>query len=154
MTNLFKLNLQLFGGEGAGASGTGEGGGQAPSGDNATAAAEQRLRAFQEFIPGHNHAFPDQNGGEIFPVHELVRTCTGDVHNVLHILRIEHQRKLIISNIFHLLAPFRIKYWLQLVPVSALPSFHAASKAVTRFYRTFYMIYLICQTHLYQRRPK
>ena len=37
------LNLQLFAGEGA--SGTGEGGGEAaPSGDNATAAAEQRLR--------------------------------------------------------------------------------------------------------------
>ena len=44
MTNKFKLNLQLFGGEGAGASGTGEGGGQATTGDNATAAAEQRLR--------------------------------------------------------------------------------------------------------------
>ena len=43
MTNLLKLNLQLFG-EGAGASGTGEGGGEATSGDNATAAAEQRLR--------------------------------------------------------------------------------------------------------------
>ena len=38
------LNLQLFGGEGAGASGTGEGGGEGTSGDNATAAAEQRLR--------------------------------------------------------------------------------------------------------------
>lgn len=48
MEKLFKLNLQLFGGEGAGASGasgTGEGGGEgATSGDNATAAAEQRLR--------------------------------------------------------------------------------------------------------------
>ena len=42
MTNIKKLNLQLFA-EGAGASG--EGGGEgAPSGDNATAAAEQRLR--------------------------------------------------------------------------------------------------------------
>lgn len=38
------LNLQLFGGEGAGASGTGEGGGEGTTGDNATAAAEQRLR--------------------------------------------------------------------------------------------------------------
>ena len=37
------LNLQLFAGEGAGASG-GEGGGEATSGENATAAAEQRLR--------------------------------------------------------------------------------------------------------------
>lgn len=37
------LNLQLFAGEGAGASG-GEGGGEATTGDNATAAAEQRLR--------------------------------------------------------------------------------------------------------------
>ena len=45
MTNLFKLNLQLFNGEGAGASGAGEGGGDgATTGDNATAAAEQRLR--------------------------------------------------------------------------------------------------------------
>ena len=45
MEKLFKLNLQLFGGEGAGASGTGEGGGEgATTGDNATAAAEQRLR--------------------------------------------------------------------------------------------------------------
>ena len=44
MNEILKLNLQLFGGEGAGASGTGEGGGQATSGDNATAAAEQRLR--------------------------------------------------------------------------------------------------------------
>ena len=47
MTNKFKLNLQLFGGEGAGAGAsgaTGEGGGQATTGDNATAAAEQRLR--------------------------------------------------------------------------------------------------------------
>ena len=43
MKENFKLNLQLFAGEGA--SGTGEGGGEgAPSGDNATAAAEQRLR--------------------------------------------------------------------------------------------------------------
>ena len=45
MNENLKLNLQLFGGEGAGASGTGEGGGEgAPSGENATAAAEQRLR--------------------------------------------------------------------------------------------------------------
>ncbi len=45
MKENFKLNLQLFGGEGTGSSGsTGEGGGQATSGDNATAAAEQRLR--------------------------------------------------------------------------------------------------------------
>lgn len=45
MKKLLRLNLQLFGGEGAGASGTGEGGGQAATtGDNATAAAEQRLR--------------------------------------------------------------------------------------------------------------
>jgi hypothetical protein len=49
MNENFKLNLQLFGGEGAGAgasgaSGTGEGGGQATTGENATAAAEQRLR--------------------------------------------------------------------------------------------------------------
>ena len=45
MKEYFKLNLQLFAGEGAsGASGAGEGGGQAPSGENATAAAEQRLR--------------------------------------------------------------------------------------------------------------
>jgi hypothetical protein len=44
MENIKRLNLQLFGGEGAGASGTGEGGGQATTGDNATAAAEQRLR--------------------------------------------------------------------------------------------------------------
>ena len=45
MTNKFKLNLQLFGGEGAGASGTGDGGGEAAStGENATAAAEQKLR--------------------------------------------------------------------------------------------------------------
>lgn len=43
MNEILKLNLQLFGGEGAGASGAGEGG-QATSGDNATAAAEQRLR--------------------------------------------------------------------------------------------------------------
>ena len=42
MTNIKKLNLQLFA-EGAGASG--EGGGEgATTGDNATAAAEQRLR--------------------------------------------------------------------------------------------------------------
>ena len=41
MNELLKLNLQLFAGEGTG----GEGGGEsAPSGDNATAAAEQRLR--------------------------------------------------------------------------------------------------------------
>ena len=45
MKENFKLNLQLFGGEGAGASGaSGAGGGEATSGDNATAAAEQRLR--------------------------------------------------------------------------------------------------------------
>ena len=44
MENIKRLNLQLFGGEGAGASGAGEGGGQATTGDNATAAAEQRLR--------------------------------------------------------------------------------------------------------------
>ena len=49
MNYKFKLNLQLFGGEGAGAgasSGTSgaEGGGQATTGENATAAAEQRLR--------------------------------------------------------------------------------------------------------------
>ena len=46
MKENFKLNLQLFGGEGAGASGASgaEGGGEATSGDNATAAAEQRLR--------------------------------------------------------------------------------------------------------------
>lgn len=42
MKENFKLNLQLFAGEGA--TGTGEGGGQAPSGENATAAAEQKLR--------------------------------------------------------------------------------------------------------------
>ena len=41
MTNLFKLNLQLFAGEGTGGEGGGEG---ATTGDNATAAAEQRLR--------------------------------------------------------------------------------------------------------------
>ncbi len=41
MKENFKLNLQLFA-EGAGAGG--EGGGQATTGDNATAAAEQRLR--------------------------------------------------------------------------------------------------------------
>ena len=41
MKENFKLNLQLFGGDGA----SGEGGGEATStGDNATAAAEQRLR--------------------------------------------------------------------------------------------------------------
>lgn len=45
MNESLRLNLQLFGGEGAGASGAGEGGGTATStGDNATAAAEQRLR--------------------------------------------------------------------------------------------------------------
>ena len=44
MENTKWLNLQLFGGEGAGASGAGEGGGEATTGDNATAAAEQRLR--------------------------------------------------------------------------------------------------------------
>ena len=42
MKEYFKLNLQLFA-EGAGASGA-EGGGEATTGDNATAAAEQRLR--------------------------------------------------------------------------------------------------------------
>jgi uncharacterized protein YajQ (UPF0234 family) len=43
MEKLLKLNLQLFAGEGA--SGTGDGGGEgATSGENATAAAEQRLR--------------------------------------------------------------------------------------------------------------
>ena len=42
MEKLLKLNLQLFAGEGA--SGTGEGGGEATSGENATVAAEQRLR--------------------------------------------------------------------------------------------------------------
>ena len=42
MEKLLRLNLQLFAGEGA--SGTGEGGGQATSGENATVAAEQRLR--------------------------------------------------------------------------------------------------------------
>jgi hypothetical protein len=45
MEKLFKLNLQLFGGEGAGASGAGEGAGDgATSGENATVDAEQRLR--------------------------------------------------------------------------------------------------------------
>ena len=44
MEKLLKLNLQLFGGEGAGASGTGAGGGEGTPGENATAAAEQRLR--------------------------------------------------------------------------------------------------------------
>ena len=45
MEKLFKLNLQLFGGEGAGASGAGEGAGDgATSGANATVDAEQRLR--------------------------------------------------------------------------------------------------------------
>ena len=43
MEKLLRLNLQLFAGDGAGASGA-EGGGQATTGDNATAAAEQRLR--------------------------------------------------------------------------------------------------------------
>ena len=43
MNEILKLNLQLFGGEGASGA-TGEGGGVATSGDNATAAAEQRLR--------------------------------------------------------------------------------------------------------------
>ena len=41
MKEYFKLNLQLFAGEGTGGEGGGEG---APSGENATAAAEQRLR--------------------------------------------------------------------------------------------------------------
>lgn len=46
MENIFKLNLQLFGGEGASGAGTGgEGGGEgAQTGDNGAAAAEQRLR--------------------------------------------------------------------------------------------------------------
>lgn len=46
MDKYFKLNLQLFGGEGASGAGTGEGGGDsATTGDNnATAAAEQKLR--------------------------------------------------------------------------------------------------------------
>lgn len=47
MKKLFWLKLQFFGGEGASAgasSGTGEGGAQAASGENASAAAEQRLR--------------------------------------------------------------------------------------------------------------
>ena len=45
MENTKWLNLQLFGGEGAGASGAGEGAGDgAATGDNATADAEQRLR--------------------------------------------------------------------------------------------------------------
>ena len=45
MEKLFKLNLQLFGGEGAGASGACEGAGDgATSGENATVDAEQRLR--------------------------------------------------------------------------------------------------------------
>ena len=47
MAKLFRLRLQFFGGEGASAgasSGAGEGGAQAPSGENASAAAEQRLR--------------------------------------------------------------------------------------------------------------
>ena len=43
MNEILRLNLQLFGGEGASGA-TGEGGGAATSGDNATAAAEQRLR--------------------------------------------------------------------------------------------------------------
>lgn len=42
MKEIKRLNLQLFAGEGA--SGAGEGGGQATSGENATVAAEQRLR--------------------------------------------------------------------------------------------------------------
>ena len=42
MNEIKKLNLQLFAGEGA--SGAGEGGGQATTGENATVAAEQRLR--------------------------------------------------------------------------------------------------------------
>ena len=42
MEKLLRLNLQLFAGEGA--TGTGEGGGQATTGENATVAAEQRLR--------------------------------------------------------------------------------------------------------------
>ena len=49
MKKLLKLDLQFFGGEGAGAgasgaSGAGEGGGEGTSGVDATAAAEQRLR--------------------------------------------------------------------------------------------------------------
>lgn len=45
MDNIFKLNLQLFAGEGAGSAGSaGEGGGEgATTGDNGAAAAEQRL---------------------------------------------------------------------------------------------------------------
>ena len=43
MEKLFKLDLQLFGGDGAGAPSAGEGG-QATTGENATAVAEQRLR--------------------------------------------------------------------------------------------------------------
>jgi hypothetical protein len=43
MEKLLRLNLQLFAGEGA-SSGAGEGGGEATSGENATVAAEQRLR--------------------------------------------------------------------------------------------------------------
>ena len=43
MNEIKRLNLQLFAGEGA-SSGAGEGGGQATSGENATVAAEQRLR--------------------------------------------------------------------------------------------------------------
>ena len=42
MNDIKRLNLQLFAGEGA--SGAGEGGGQATSGENASVAAEQRLR--------------------------------------------------------------------------------------------------------------
>ena len=45
MDKIFKLDLQLFGGEGASGAGTGEGGGEgATTGDNGAAAAEQRLR--------------------------------------------------------------------------------------------------------------
>ena len=45
MDKLYRLDLQLFGGEGASGAGTGEGGGEgAQTGDNGAAAAEQRLR--------------------------------------------------------------------------------------------------------------
>ena len=45
MDKLFRLDLQLFAGEGASGAGTGEGGGEgAQTGDNGAAAAEQRLR--------------------------------------------------------------------------------------------------------------
>jgi hypothetical protein len=45
MENIKRLNLQLFGGEGGASASAGEGGvGEATSGENATVAAEQRLR--------------------------------------------------------------------------------------------------------------